>query len=154
MYLTITSPFTVTTLNRGAEEEAEPSSLTLGRRPFPLPGRWLNAVRGGASVAAEKKAAAGGKKKKAAKAAAAAPAAEAKVVKQPKPPAAPVEEEMGGVGTRTKTNKFIVDEAVNDDHSMVALSKETMQKLDIYQARFFGGGCCCGFDWSSLMLWW
>ena len=135
--MTITSPFTITTLNRGAEEE-EPSSLALGRRPF-LPGRWLNAVRGGASVAAEKKAAAGGKKKKAAKsaAAAAAPAAEAKVVKQPKQPAAPVEEEMGGVGSRTKTNKFIVDEAVNDDHSMVALSKETMQKLDIYQVSLF-----------------
>lgn len=65
-----------------AEEQGQ--SVLLGRSVLP---RWLNAVRGGASVAAEKKA--GGKKKKGAKAA----AAEAKVVKKEAKPAAPVEEE-------------------------------------------------------------
>jgi hypothetical protein len=122
---------TATAAHRVEEQQQQP--LTMGR--------WLNAVRGGASVAAEKKAAAGGKKKKAKAAAAAAAAAEApaKVAKKEAKPAAvaPAEEEAGGAGGRTKTNKFIVDEAVNDDHSMVALSKETMQKLDIYQVRVF-----------------
>jgi len=30
-------------------------------------------------------------------------------------------------------NAFLVDDAVNDDHSVVALSKEKMLELDIYQ---------------------
>ena len=57
--------------------------------------------------------------------------------KEAKPAAAAAEEEAAVGGGRTKTNKFIVDEAVNDDHSMVALSKETMQKLDIYQVGLY-----------------
>lgn len=100
--------------------------------------RWLSAVRGGASVAAastaEKKA--GGKKKKAKAAAQKAEAPAAKAAAAP-PAAAAGEEEEAGVDAapsgRTRTHKFIVDEAVNDDHSMVALSKETMRKLDLYQ---------------------
>ena len=39
-------------------------------------------------------------------------------------------------------NSFLVDDAVNEDHSVVAMSKEKMLELDIYQVR--DGGCSEG----------
>lgn len=45
----------------------------------------------------------------------------------------PKVDEEAAVEKKSSRNSFIVDEAVNDDSSTVALSKETMLKLGIYQ---------------------
>jgi transitional endoplasmic reticulum ATPase len=57
---------------------------------------------------------------------------EDKVAAEEKVATAPLERKPG-------RNRFLVDEAANDDHSVVALSKEKMQELDVYQVRDWGG---------------
>lgn len=97
--------------------------------------RWLQLIRGGASAAPVGKKKGTGKKKKAAAAAAAA------AEKVPPPAVAPEKEEKPAIVENAPTprkvkNSFIVDEAVNEDHSMVALSKDTMARLDLFQGDF------------------
>jgi len=85
-----------------------------------------------ASTAGKKKGT--GKKKKAAAAAAAAAEKVAPPAVKEEAAAAAVEEDAPT--PKKVKNSFIVDEAVNEDHSMVAISKATMARLDLFQGDF------------------